>query len=435
MSRMKKYQDRKAALVAEMQAILELTEKEDRDPSEEENAEFAALEAGLKGVSVKLEREERLVEHERGLERMRDINEDTPEEAASRSGEKVTAFASLGEFAQAVANASRRGGSIDERLRISAATGMSEGIPSDGGFLVQTDLQANLLTRLWDTMKLWNLCSNVPISGTANGTKINAINETDRADGSRWGGIRAYWKAEAAAKEESAPKFRQIELNLKKLVGLCYATDELLEDAAALDAVLQTGFAEEFGFKLDDAVLNGTGAGQPQGILNALCTVSVAKETGQAATTLVAENVEKMYARMWPSSLNNAAWFVNQECWPQIFKFHHSVGTGGVPMFIPAGGLTDAPFGTLLGRPIIPCEQCQALGTKGDIYFADLSQYMTCTKGGVQAAQSIHLKFNYDETTFRWVYRADGQPIWNNVLTPYKGTSSTVSPFITLATR
>ena len=89
-----------------------------------------------------------------------------------------------------------------------------------------------------------------------------------------------------------------------------------------------------------------------------------------------------------------------------------------------------------MGRPIVPLEQCQALGTKGDIYFCDWSQMLFADKGGLQAASSIHVKFVNDETTFRFVYRCDAQPAWNNELTPFKGGSTaTTSPFLALATR
>jgi len=79
-------------------------------------------------------------------------------------------------------------------------------------------------------------------------------------------------------------------------------------------------------------------------------------------------------------------------------------------------------------------EQAETLGTVGDIILADLSEYMLIDKGGIKQAASIHVRFLYDEMTFRWTYRLDGQPIRNSALTPYKG-SNTRSPFITLATR
>jgi HK97 family phage major capsid protein len=232
----------------------------------------------------------------------------------------------------------------------------------------------------------------------------------------------------------STPKFRQIDLNLHKLIGLLYSTDELLQDATALESIIMEAFPNVFGFKLDEAIFRGTGVGQPKGIMATGPKVQVAKETGQVAKTIVAENIEKMYARMWTPSLSKAAWFINQDCWPTIFQLHHVVGTGGVPMFIPSGGLSQAPFGTLLGRPIIPIEQAATVGSVGDITFADFNQYKLIDKGGIASDSSIHVRFEYDESVFRFVMRVDGQPLWATALTPAQG-SNTVSPFITLAAR
>lgn len=437
MSRRTRLEDRRAAVVAEQDRMLDAAQKDDdRNLTEAEEASYAALEQEIETLNVQLERENRLAEHEKKLKAVSWDSDDPDENLRQQKGEQdPPKFDAFEEFVGAVVSASMPGGRVDPRLNIEAATGLSEGVASDGGFLVQIDQQAGLLKRTHDVAKVWSRCRNIPISANANGVKINCINETSRADGSRWGGIRAYWKAEAAAKTASTPEFRQVELNLKKLVGLCYATDELLQDAAALASVLQDGFVEEFGFKLDDAVINGTGAGQPLGILNAGCVVSQAKEVGQAAATLVWENIVKMWSRLWAPSQGNAVWLINQAVFPQLLTIAQSVGAGGVPVYLPPGGASASPYGLLLGRPVIPIEHCAAIGTVGDIILGDFSQYVTCTKGGIQAASSIHLKFNYDETTFRWVFRADGQPIWNAALTPYKDATKTQSPFVTLATR
>ena len=101
---------------------------------------------------------------------------------------------------------------------------------------------------------------------------------------------------------------------------------------------------------------------------------------------------------------------------------------------VPAGGLSEKPYATLFGRPVLPLEQCSAIGEVGDIVLADLGQYLMIDKGGVKQAQSIHVRFIYDESVFRFIYRCDGQPIWNKALTPYKGSAS-VSPFVALAKR
>ena len=102
---------------------------------------------------------------------------------------------------------------------------------------------------------------------------------------------------------------------------------------------------------------------------------------------------------------------------------------------MPAGGLSDLPYGKIYTRPVLPIEQCATLGTVGDIILADLSQYLLIEKGGIKTASSIHVQFLTDETAFRFVYRVNGQPVWNSALTPFKGTSNTLSPFVALATR
>ena len=316
-----------------------------------------------------------------------------------------------------------------------AVSGQSETTPSLGGFLVGTDRINKLVERMYQTGVLASRCTRFTISRTANSLSIPRLDETSRADGSRQGGIRMYWLEEAAAKTATTTKFGKLNLNLHKCAGMIYLTDELIEDAPALERYVTDMFADEAAFQIDEAIINGSGVGQPLGILNANCLVNVAKETGQTATTILAENIEKMYSRLWAPSISNAIWLINQDCWPQIFQLHHAVGTGGVPMFIPAGGLNQSPNGTLLGRPIYPIEHCQTLGTKGDIYFVDLKHYYLADKGGVQGARSIHLRFNYDETVLRFVMRIDGQPSWSAALTPYKGATNTQSPFISLAVR
>ena len=272
-----------------------------------------------------------------------------------------------------------------------------------------------------------------PISGNANGLKLNAIDEASRAS-TRWGGILAYWLNEAGTKTPSTPKFRQMVWDLKKLIGLCYATDELLQDAAALDSFIREGFAQEFEFQVEDKVYNGLGGGVPLGIMASDCLVSVTKEAGQAADTIVLENINKMWSRMYARSRFNAVWLINQDIEPELDNMSIAVGTGGVPAYLPPGGVSETPYARLKGRPVIPVEYAATLGDKGDIMLADLSQYRGIDKGGLQTASSIHVKFTTDETVFRFVYRFDGQPLWNSALTPYKG-ANTLSPFVVLNER
>jgi HK97 family phage major capsid protein len=107
----------------------------------------------------------------------------------------------------------------------------------------------------------------------------------------------------------------------------------------------------------------------------------------------------------------------------------------GQPAFTPPSPSTAAPFGLLLGRPIVICEHCRALGQTGDVIFADLRQYLALTKaGGLETASSIHLWFDYDVTAFRFTFRIDGQPWLSQPISPAHGSTS-MSPFVALAKR
>ena len=165
------------------------------------------------------------------------------------------------------------------------------------------------------------------------------------------------------------------------------------------------------------------------------------KETSQVAASILYENISKMRARMLPRSFANAQWFINVDCMPQLEKMfipHKNVAgsenVSGQSVWMPPRGAQDPPNGTIFGRPVNVVEQCETVGTVGDIILADLGMYLMTTKGGVQAASSIHVNFLTDETAFRFIMRTDGQPSLNSAITPYKGTG-TLSSFVTLATR
>jgi HK97 family phage major capsid protein len=355
----------------------------------------------------------------------------------AKNQEERDTFGSFGGQMAAIMRAGMPGGRTDPRLLNTRATGLGESIPSDGGFLVQQDFSSELLKQVWETGKLASLCRRITVSGNANSIKINGFDETSRIAGSRQGGVRGYWLDEAGEKTASKPTFRKIELNLNKLIGLCYATDELLDDSSALEGILRTAFVSEFGFMIDDSIINGLGVSMPLGILNSGALVTQNKETGQAASTIVAENVINMWSRLFASSRPNAIWCINQNLEPQLHTMSIAVGTGGIPIYMPSGGLSGLGYSTLFGRPVYAIEQCQSIGTLGDIYLADFKNgYIIAEKGGMSADMSIHTRFIYDESCFRYVLRLDGQPILASEITPYKGGSSyTQSHFITLQAR
>lgn len=337
--------------------------------------------------------------------------------------------APLGEFLQAVHKA-RTQGVVDPRLIQAAAQGQQESVGADGGFLVQQQIfnqvQINMLTG-----EILQRVKRIPLQENSNGLRINVVDETSRATGSRFGGVTGYWLDEAATKIASKTAFYRMTLELKKVAALLYSTDELLQDAAALEAVMTTAMSEELRFQVEDAIINGGGVGKPLGILQSPALVTVAAVGGQGAGTVVAANLSAMWGQMIESSRANAVWLINSAVEPLLDALFIPFGTGGgvAPSFVSYG--TDGVM-RIKGRPVIPIEYAAAPGTIGDVILADLGQYAFIDRNGIKQDSSMHVAFLTDETAFRAVYRVDGQPMWRTSITPFKG-SGAKSPFVALS--
>lgn len=272
--------------------------------------------------------------------------------------------------------------------------------------------------------------NRVPIGESSNQLVRNLIKESSRADGSRYGGVRVYRRDEADTVSASQQKLAQQRIVLEGLMGIFYATEEIMQDAVSLTAEAENGFRKELTFVAENEIFRGTGAGQCLGFLNSAAALSVAKESGQTAATVNATNVAKMMSRLPAGSFPTAAWFIHSSVIPQLVL----MTIANQPVFIQGGNLSTAPFGTLFGMPVVPVEYCATAGTVGDIILADLQQYTTIDKRGASWQESVHVRFLYDETAFKLTYRFNGQPDWESSVAEFQGSDS-LSPFITLAVR
>jgi HK97 family phage major capsid protein len=342
-------------------------------------------------------------------------------------------FSNIAEQCVAVKNWTVSSGqTVDPRLTRIKATGASEAVPSEGGFLLEPTLVGDFLTPLHEEGPFTRNCRKLPVGNNSNYGWINGVDETSRADASRWGGILGYRLAEGGTKTPTKPKFRRINWELKKYAVLVYGTDELLADAAQFSAVVRQGCSEELMFMANDDILNGLGVGGPLGILNSGALITADAETAQATATFVYENIPAMWQRLHPRYRANSAWYINSEVEPELDELYLAAGTAGLaPRYVNYG--SDGVM-TIKGRPVYVTEFNAALGTAGDVLLADMREYLFWEKQGIQSAQSIHVQFVTDETVFRFVYRCDGQPALAAPLTPYKGTA-TQGPFVVMATR
>jgi HK97 family phage major capsid protein len=335
----------------------------------------------------------------------------------------------LGELLRAVASAGINGiAQADPRLQYVAAAGLEGGIPSAGGFLVPPDLAMPLHERTWSTGEVLSRCAPWP---AARDLRIPLIDETSRADGSRFGGVSLAFVEAGAELPAGKPKFALSQLKRKKLGGLMHLSNELLADADQLAAVVERLYALEAAFVIEQQIVAGGGIVGPLGILNSGALITTPKEAGQAADTIVAANVVKMFARLWNGGKRRAVWLVNTDIFPQLLSLTWGSGTAAVPL---ARWGDDGDL-MLCGRPVVEHEASSSLGNLGDIILADLGEYfVTNPDDQLVIAFDPDRAYISDEGAFRFVLRVDGHPAWSSPTTPLNGTV-TVSPFVTLAAR
>jgi HK97 family phage major capsid protein len=337
-------------------------------------------------------------------------------------------FKDFGDQLKAVKNVTR--GIFDERLnQINNASGMSEGVPSEGGFAIQTDFAGAMMESAANAGNILPLVDRYEVGAGSNGVKWVDIDESSVAT-TVFGGVQVYWAGEAAKVTATKPKLMEKSLDLKKLMGIAYATYELEQDTTFTSDLYSRAFSLAIQRKLEGEAISGDGAAGMLGMLKSGALVSVAAESGQGADTVIWENISKMYNR----SLNKtgSVWLMHPDVAEQLDFLSFPVGTGGVPVYLPAA--QAGSVSSLRGRPIIESDGCSALGDVGDIMFVDLKEYMLLTKGGVIADTSMHVEFLAAENCFRFIFRVNGMPKRNQKLT-IKNSSNQRSSYVALAAR
>lgn len=289
--------------------------------------------------------------------------------------------------------------------------------PATGGFLVPEEMRSNILQLALEQSIVRSRATVITMGSLS--TKIPFVDQTTHV-GQVFGGMVFYWVGESSSITPTEAKFGNVKLEASKLVGGARVPNELWADAPALSTWLESAAPSGLAFYEDVAFLQGTGVGQPLGFLKSEAKITY----NQAGATITAADIYGMYARMLPQSLNSAVWLVSQTLLPDIFALN--AGTAGYPIGIL--NISNQPFMTLLGRPMIVTEKVAAKGSADSIAFVDFNYYLVGDRQAVSVDYSEHSRFMNDETELRLIERVDGRPWVQTPLTPLNG--STLSPVV-----
>lgn len=324
---------------------------------------------------------------------------------------------------------------FDPRLNRPQAAG-NISIGSDGGFLVPTELYADILDAALGMELIRPLARVFPM--TSSSLHVAAPDRLDRSGGSV-GGFEGQWLDEGQEADQQTPKFSRLILEANKLAVFAQASIEAEMDAVDFQGTMTSTMSESLAFTLDGAFINGNGVGRPLGLLRAPNIIIAPKQASQAAATITYRNVIDMAARLTPGSWRRAVWLASQTTLPELFRLNFQARTDAGAV-IPDEAVAAPVFAVsatgeylLLGRPLLITEHCETLGAQGDLCLADLNEYAIGLRAEAFLERSNAPGWTKGFIDYRLIIRVDGRPRYGAAVKPAKGV--TVSPFVVLAAR
>lgn len=344
------------------------------------------------------------------------------------------AFGSFEEFLRTVWTVKRTGNS-DPRLQYfrdmpddTKQSTMVENVGASGGFLVPTEFMPDMMSVAPEDAIVRSRATIIRMNRRQ--VTMPVVDQTGTtADIPHWfGGMKFFWQDEATEKTLTEAQFRQFVLTAHKLIGYTRASDELLADSAVSLADFITGplgFRGGIMWMEDYAFLNGTGVGQPQGVIESPATITVAR---QQDTQFEYQDFANMFSHMLPQSRSRAVWVINVGLMDRIITLE---GPSGNPSFIWSPNAAQGIPDMLLGRPVIWTEKTPGLNNKGDVLLADFQYYLIGDRQATTIESTQFDRWAYDETSWRAVHRVDGR-CWLSTPITLQDGSFTVSPFVVL---
>ncbi len=408
--------------VREAREILDKADREKRALNAVERATYDKLSAEIDLL------DKDIIDAEADLERRRKLADaEIRGRNGSRDVDPAREFRSIGEFFHAVAVRSE-GGPHDPRLdrAYEEARAQSMGVGAEGGFALPTQFRDTILQVSPQEAIVRPRATVIP-AGDPPDARLDmpAVDQTSAKN--MYGGVVITHTGEGITMTETDAALRQVSMEPKEMSAYIVTTNKLLNNWDAASTFLTTQLRRAMLGQEDYDCLRGDGINKALGILNAPCTITVARA---GANAISFADLYTMYARLKMGG--SPVWIVSPTCIPQLCQLvdagNHALWIGGDIQ----GGAAAVP-GRLLGLPVVFSERSPALGQSGDILLADLSYYLIKDGSGPFAGISTELLFLSNRTVFRLVWNVDGRPWLTEPISLEGSTANTISPFVKLS--
>lgn len=413
MDKIKELKARAQEAIDKMRAMLDLADGEKRDLTDEETAQYAAMETEADQLQRDIERLEKLAEREA----KNAAGGDKPYRVSfKRTTSTPSEFRNLGEFICSVRfnRDDPRLGHVEYREQ-----SMDQGV--EGGFAIPEQFRPELLQVQPQEAIFRPRCTVIP-AGDPPDARITMPALDQTAAKNVYGGVVVAKVNEGGTKNETDLRLKEVSLEPGEVAAYIVTSDKLLRNWQAASGLIGTQLRKAIIGWEDYQILRGDGIGGPLGIISAPCSITVSRTT---ASQIAIADLRSMYARMkFGGSL---FWIASQTTLPQLL----ALADGGSNLIF-APSAADGVPATLFGYPLYFADRSPALGSKGDLVLCDASYYLIKDGSGPFIEASQHVYFTSNKTVIKAFWNVDGKP-WLSAPLPLEGsTSNTVSPFIVL---
>jgi len=311
---------------------------------------------------------------------------------------------------------------------------LGERVPAEGGFLVPTRLQGQVLSYMMTSI-IRPRCSVIPMNAIS--VPIPVLENPSQASGNQaLGGLQFNFTQPGAAITATVPDFSRVALESWSDKALLQSVpNELISDATPFTEVfLPETIAKGLSWHIDDmAIYQGTGVGQPQAIANAPCAAAVTRSdpSGFHVSHL---DVVTMLKNLHPASKTTATWLASEDMFDQLLELNEIVGSAPTGQNItPPQTLkfnSDSGRWELLGLEIIANDHQPAINTTADLMLCDLSLLLLGELGQMTLEIAPHSGFANDTSSIRVRYRWDARYWPQSTITLANG--KVVSPLVVL---